>query len=126
MGLFSEAGDPRLGLTLPIGDSGARLGVIASSDDMVRICRCAEMGPSLGKPVSAFQYNDAQYTDAQGSISVRTVPMSQACMSPDNILSVLMYPKASLYLLTVYKPVCAHNGTFCWEICLCSFSVSSQ
>lgn len=68
LGLFSEAGDPRLGLTLPIGDSGARLGVIASSDDMVRICRCAEMGPSLGKPVSAFQYSDAQYTDAPRSI----------------------------------------------------------
>ncbi len=53
MGLFSEAGDPRLGLTLPIGDSGALLGVMFSSDDMVRLCRCAEIGPSLGRPVSA-------------------------------------------------------------------------
>lgn len=52
MGLFSEAGDPRLGLTLPIGDSGALLGVMFSSDDMVRLCRCAEMGPSFGRPVS--------------------------------------------------------------------------
>ncbi len=53
LGLFSEAGEPKLGLALPIGDSGARLGVMASSDDRVRLCRCAAMGPSLGKPVSA-------------------------------------------------------------------------
>ena len=52
LGLFSEAGDPRLGLTLPIGDSGALLGVMLSSDDMVRLCRCAEIGPSFGRPVS--------------------------------------------------------------------------
>jgi len=52
LGLFSEAGDPRLGLTLPIGDSGALLGVIFSSDDMVRLCRCAEIGPSFRRPVS--------------------------------------------------------------------------
>lgn len=50
--MFSEAGDPRLGLTLPIGDSGALLGVMFSSDDMVRLCRCAEIGPSFGRPVS--------------------------------------------------------------------------
>lgn len=52
MGLFSAAGDPMLGLTLPIGDSGARRGVMASSEDRVRLCRCAEMGPSLGMGAS--------------------------------------------------------------------------
>ena len=53
MGLFSEAGDPILGLLLPMGDSGARRGVMASSDDRVRLCRCAEMGPSFGMGSSA-------------------------------------------------------------------------
>lgn len=52
LGLFSAAGDPMLGLTLPIGDSGARRGVMASSEDRVRLCRCAEMGPSLGMGAS--------------------------------------------------------------------------
>ena len=53
LGLFSEAGDPMLGLVLPIGDSGARRGVTDSSEDSVRLWRCAEMGPSFGKGASA-------------------------------------------------------------------------
>jgi hypothetical protein len=78
LGLFSEAGDPRLGLTLPIGDSGALLGVMFSSDDMVRLCRCAEIGPSFGRPVSEtctaivlrlYQHNHVVYAFAQLSIS---------------------------------------------------------
>lgn len=53
LGLFSAAGDPMLGLVLPIGDSGARRGVMASSEDRVRLCRSAEMGPSFGIGASA-------------------------------------------------------------------------
>ena len=48
LGLFSEAGDPMLGLAAPIGDSGARRGVMDSSDDRVRRCLCAAMDANFG------------------------------------------------------------------------------
>lgn len=55
LGLFSEAGDPTLGLTAPIGDSGARRGVMDNSDDRVRRCRCAAIDASFGICAPATQ-----------------------------------------------------------------------
>lgn len=57
-GLFSEAGEPTLGLAAPIGDSGARRGVMDNSDDNVRRCRCAEIDASFGICASAVMFED--------------------------------------------------------------------